>query len=97
MMPITPTTLTRHELIGLTVRVVDATNPDLIGLEGRVVDETTNTLRIEAEATTKTVPKRGATLEFTLPDDTVVVDGATLVARPARRNEQTGGSTWHSA
>lgn len=98
MTPITPATITRHELIGLSARVVEADNPDLVGLAGRVVDETRNTLRIDDGGTTKTVPKRVATFEVALPDgEYVVVNGDTLVARPARRNEAVGGSKWHSA
>jgi len=47
-MPLTPATLPRHELIGLTVRVAAASNPDLVGIEGEVVMETTRTLTIES-------------------------------------------------
>ena len=46
-MALTPETLTRHELNGLLVEVVDAHNPDLIGISGRVVGETTQTLSID--------------------------------------------------
>jgi len=98
-MTVTADTILVHELIGLDVRVVEAANDDLVGLAGRVVDETTNTLRIEGtDGRTRTAPKAGATFEFALENGPVVVDGARLVARPARRTQQmTGGSTWHSA
>ena len=97
-MPVAPETVARHELVGLSVRVVEADNPALVGIEGRVVDETTNTLRVEAADRVRTVPKAGATFAFELPDGARVrVDGARLVARPARRTETTGGSQWHSA
>lgn len=98
-MTVTAETVLVHELIGLEVRVVAATNDDLVGVAGRVVDETTNTLRIEGtDGRVRTAPKAGATFEFALDDDHVVVDGARLVARPARRTQQmTGDSTWHSA
>ena len=43
----------------------------------------------------KQVPKAAATFEFTLSDgQRVRVDGARLVARPARRTEHTGDSIW---
>jgi ribonuclease P protein subunit POP4 len=45
-MPLTPQTLTRHEIVGLPVRVVDAPNPDLVGIEGRVRSESRQTLVI---------------------------------------------------
>ena len=97
----TPETLLAHELVGLRVRVVEATNDDLVGLAGRVVGETTNTLRVEPApgARVRVVPKAVATLEFELPSgEFVVVDGRRLVARPARRTQDTmGGTTWHSA
>jgi ribonuclease P protein subunit POP4 len=97
-MPVSPETVARHELVGLSVRVTDADNPDLVGIEGRVVDETTNTLRVEGDERVRTVPKAGATLAFELPTgERVTVDGGRLVARPARRTELTGGSPWHSA
>ncbi len=47
-MALTPETLTRHELNGLRVAVVDAPNPDLVGTCGRVVGETMRTLRVAA-------------------------------------------------
>ncbi|WP_101294443.1 ribonuclease P protein component 1 [Halegenticoccus soli] len=50
-MPISPETLTRHELNGLPVRVADAANPDLVGIAGRVVIETMNTLHVDTGAT----------------------------------------------
>jgi len=82
-MALTPETLTRHELNGLRVAVVDAPNPDLVGIEGRIVVETMQTLHVDvsdsdaatddADATrdgrarVKQVPKQGSTLEFELP------------------------------
>ena len=71
-MPLTPETLTRHELVGLCVRVVAATNPTLVGIEGRVVGETMGTLSVEsvAESRVRQVPKQAATFEFRLTDET---------------------------
>ncbi|WP_435184840.1 ribonuclease P protein component 1 [Halobellus sp. EA9] len=82
-MALTPETLTRHELNGLRVAVVDAPNPDLVGICGRVVVETMQTLHVDvsdcdadaeaaesaaaASARVKQVPKQGSTLEFELP------------------------------
>ncbi|WP_136688389.1 ribonuclease P protein component 1 [Halorhabdus amylolytica] len=104
-MPRTAAQLPRHELIGLAVRVSDATDPDLVGIEGTVLDETTNTLVIGVGGRTWQVPKAVATFEFELPDSeaddpdasgsaVVTVEGKRLVARPARRTERRGDSTW---
>ncbi len=110
---LTPETLPRHELVGLDVEVVSASNPDLVGLAGEVTTETTKTLGIEraesggdiddpdSETPTTgasrvaTVPKADATFAFALPDGTTVtVAGERILARPARRTEQTGDSQW---
>jgi len=121
-MPLTPETLPRHELVGLHVEVVSASNPDLVGIAGDVVTETTQTLGIEraedgsadgasghrprarsrsqtgGNARVSHVPKADATFEFALPRgdtvEVVTVEGEKLVARPARRTEQTGDSKW---
>jgi len=82
-MAVTPASLVRHELVGLSAAVVAADNPDLVGIEGTVVAETTHTLGIEQSAdrqcdvaagTDETagdrvaqVPKQGTTFAFTLP------------------------------
>lgn len=67
-MALTPETLTRHELIGLRVRVADAPNPDRIGIAGRIVSETMGTFVVEtSEGETKQVQKRGSLCEFRLP------------------------------
>lgn len=68
-MSLTPETLTRHELNGLPVRVVDADSADYVGICGRVVLETMQTLHIDDGARVRQVPKRGTTFEFRLPND----------------------------
>ena len=67
-MPLTPETLTRHELVGLDVEVVAASNPDAVGISGRVVMETTQLLTVERDTRVWHVPKEGATFAFTLDD-----------------------------
>ena len=68
-MPLTPETLTRHELNGLPVRVVEATNPDLAGIEGRVVAETQGTVSVASADRVRQVPKQGSEFEFALTDE----------------------------
>ena len=93
-MPLTPETLPRHELVGLDCEVVAASNPDAIGISGTVVMETTQMLTIEGADRVWHVPKDSATFAFALPTETVLVEGDRLVARPARRTENTGDSLW---
>jgi ribonuclease P protein subunit POP4 len=68
-MSLTPETVTRHELNGLHVEVVDATNPDLVGIAGRIVVETMRTVHVDDGSRVRQVPKRGVTFEFALPVD----------------------------
>jgi ribonuclease P protein subunit POP4 len=90
---VTAETLPRHELAGLYVRVVEARHEGYVGIAGSVVDETRNTLLIGASR--RRVPKAECAFEFELPSgDHVVVEGARLVADPARRTELTGDSKW---
>jgi len=91
----TAATLPRHELVGLDAEVVEATDPTKVGIAGEVVTETTRTLGIAGTDAVRHVPKAEATLEFTLATGQVVaVEGDRLVARPARRTEETGDSRW---
>lgn len=84
--PITAQNILRHELIGLTLKVTEATDPSLKGVRGSVVDESKNTLRILAAGGSLVVPKNIATFRFDLPDEgRVDVDGKRLVARPENR------------
>ena len=109
-MPLTPATLPRHELVGLDVEVVAASNSDAVGISGEVVIETTQVLAIEGADRVWHVPKDSATFAFTLDHEakrasdgasgdeprtqTVEIEGERLVARPARRTENTGDSQW---
>ena len=68
-MPRTPETLTRHELIGLPVRVADAASADTVGISGPVVSETMGTLVVSTNSGSKRVPKAGSVFEFRLGAD----------------------------
>ncbi len=86
---ITQRNILRHELIGLPVTVVEASNPHHRGISGTVIDETRNTLRIRTASGVKVIPKHPNTFRFALPDGTVVdVDGSALVMQPERRITQ---------
>jgi ribonuclease P protein subunit POP4 len=86
MSDITPQNILRHELIGLTVRVLHANNPMIEGIRGVVVDETKNMLMINAKRGRVMIPKDVATFRFDLPDGIRVdVDGERLVAKPENR------------
>jgi ribonuclease P protein subunit POP4 len=80
-----------HELVGLRLRVVQASDGGMVGMEGIVVDETRETLVIEGERR-RTLPKRGLTFEFTLEDgNTAVLVGDDIAFRPEDRTKRTAG------
>ncbi|MFA7563595.1 MAG: ribonuclease P protein component 1 [Methanoculleus sp.] len=83
---ISPRNVLRHELIGLDVLVVCASNPGHAGVSGRIIDETRNTLVILTGQGEKKIPKRFSVFRFRLPDGTVVdIDGSSLEMQPERR------------
>lgn len=88
-MPLTPETLTRHELNGLPVRVVDAANPALVGIEGRVVAETRGTLRVASADRVRQVQKQGSKFEFALTDEPA--DRANRSGTASKRGSETAG------
>jgi ribonuclease P protein subunit POP4 len=80
-----------HELVGLRLRVVRASDGGMVGMEGLVVDETRETLVIE-DTRRRTLPKRGNAFELTLEDgSTVVLEGDAIAYRPEDRVKRAGG------
>jgi ribonuclease P protein subunit POP4 len=74
-----------HELVGLRLRVVQASDGGMVGMEGIVIDETRETLVIDGDRR-RIIPKRGNAFEFTLEDgSTAVIDGDAIAFRPEDR------------
>ncbi|MDD1716319.1 MAG: ribonuclease P protein component 1 [Methanolinea sp.] len=83
---ISPRNILRHELIGLDVLVVEASNPALVGLGGRIIDETRNTLVIRGRDGPRRVQKHCTRFRVALPDGILVeIDGSMLVNAPEKR------------
>jgi len=83
---ISPRSVLRHELIGLDVTVVEASNPALSGLSGRIIDETRNTLVILGSNGRKRVQKHRTRFRVSLPDGVLVeIDGSALAMAPEKR------------
>jgi len=81
-MPRTPENLPKHELIGLNVEVVEASNDNYIGISGEVLDETRDTLNIDG----KTVEKKSSVFLFELPTgEEVRIKGDLIAKRPEDR------------
>ena len=83
---ISPDTLSRHELVGLPVRVADAASDAHVGIAGRVLSETFGTLVVRTPSGDKRVPKAGAMFEF------AVVDRPTTRTDEAAGDDQSSGS-----
>jgi ribonuclease P protein subunit POP4 len=83
---ITAGNILRHELIGLPVEVVQASNPAQQGIAGRIVDETKNMIAIETLRGLKRIGKAHATFRIQIPDGTMLdVSGSALVSQPEKR------------
>jgi ribonuclease P protein subunit POP4 len=83
---ITPENIVRHELIGLTVKIVGGSNPKNTGITGRVVDETRNMLTIEKpDGKEAKLAKEDNTFSFHVGSAWIRVDGKLLVGRPEDR------------
>nr|MDO8117720.1 ribonuclease P protein component 1 [Candidatus Sigynarchaeota archaeon] len=92
-MPVSPSNVLFHELIGLHVRVHKSPCDSLPGLEGDIVDETMHTLVIErlGGRGTATVLKEHQEFAIILPDGReVLVPGNLLVGRPWDRLKNIG-------
>jgi len=76
--------LRKHELIGLQVEVLNATDPSQAHLRGLVVDETRNTLVVEIQGAEKRIPKQGSRFRFEIQGG-VEVDGDEIRFRPEDR------------
>jgi ribonuclease P protein subunit POP4 len=76
--------LRKHELIGLQVEVLQATDPGQVHVAGRVVDETRNLLVIEADGREKRIPKQGARFRFSIQGG-IEVEGDDIRFRPEDR------------
>ncbi len=76
--------LRKHELIGLQVEILEATDPGQVHLTGRVVDETRNLLVIEAGGAEKRIPKQGARFRFQI-EGGIEVEGDEIRFRPEDR------------
>jgi len=76
--------LRKHELIGLQVRVVRATDPGQRDLSGRVVDETRNMLVVEVGGVDKRIPKQGSLFRFDVQGG-LEVEGDEIRFRPEDR------------
>lgn len=84
-MSITKHNIHKHELIGMTAKVIASTDQNHIDLTGRIVNETKNTLTMDVYGKEKMLPKKGTVLTVELGDGSVNVDCEKLMFRPEDR------------
>lgn len=85
-MKITQQNVLAHELVGLSVKIVDSKDPSLRNLQGKIVYETKNVLVVNANQNIKKIPKNIVTLSLKLPDgNDCIISGSDLVGRPEDR------------
>jgi len=90
-----PRNIINHELIGLSVEVLESLAESYVGLKGKVIDETYNMLVLETSEGEKKVLKSVSKFLFTLPNGRkVVVDGSILVGRPEERLKKKARGRW---
>ena len=82
-----PSTITQHELIGLHIRVLNASDMNMIDTEGILIDETKKTLKVrEMDGTVTIIQKKGTELEVELEDHSwIKIHGDTICFRPEDR------------
>ncbi|MEM1643368.1 MAG: ribonuclease P protein subunit [Desulfurococcaceae archaeon] len=85
-MKYTEKNITYHELIGLSIAIVEHPDRTLIGRRGLVIDETSKTLVLEEGFRRIRVLKEHGVFEFTLPSGVkVLVRGIEILGRPEDR------------
>ncbi len=98
MNPITPQNIHRHELIGLKVEIIKATDKQMIGIHGLIIDESQNmfTLQLSDNMSNRImVPKKDCVFRFTLPSmELVEVDGILLKLKPENRLKNVIRNRW---
>ena len=80
-----PKELVRHELIGLSIKILDAANQRLVGLQGKVIDETKNMIIIKSNEYQKKIIKGQVKMEIKIGNEKVMIDGKYLVGKPHER------------
>ena len=72
-----------HELIGMEIEVVKATNQSNLGIKGKIIDETKSSLKIEEDGKIKILLKKNIT--FKIQNTGQVIDGKTIAKQPEER------------
>ena len=86
MTPISKENLTRHEVIGLQVCVLQSSNRTHVGIKGKIIAEKKNMFIISDGNKKRSIPKDSAVYCFSLPDNSLaIVNGKEFVGKHAER------------
>ena len=77
--------ITKHELIGLNIKIIESKNKANIGLTGKLIDETKHTITIKTKTRKKMVFKNNIKIELKMNNKKISVDGKLLTGRPEDR------------
>ena len=78
--------IAKHELIGLSIKVVDSKNKGNIGIQGTIIDETKNTLVIETKTEKRKILfKSNIVIETVINNKKIQIKGKSLLGRPQDR------------
>ncbi len=77
--------LSRDEFIGLSVTILECTDPMWKGKTGQIIDETKNTFLIEIENKNKMIAKKTAIFEFIKNGEKKIINGEKILFRPEDR------------
>jgi ribonuclease P protein subunit POP4 len=78
-----------HEIIGLSARIVESTDPTLIGVSGSIVFETRNMISIRTDSSLKQIAKKAATkIEIKTHSGVCFISGSSLIGRSEDRTSR---------
>ena len=77
--------LLKNEFIGLSVTILECTDPTWKGKTGQIIDETKNTFLIEIEKKKKIIEKKNDKFEFIKNGEKKSINGEKIVFRPEDR------------
>jgi ribonuclease P protein subunit POP4 len=94
-MRITAENVVRHELTGLSMHIVESTDPNFVCKKGIILGESKEMIHFDTNGTAVMVPKRNCVFDVTLPDGTQVrINGDVLHGRPEDRMKKRINRSW---
>jgi ribonuclease P protein subunit POP4 len=83
---ISPENVLVHEIIGLSAKIVESTDPTLQGISGTIVFETKNTVSIRTDSAVKQIAKKVAKkIEIKTDSGVCFISGSSMIGRSEDR------------